>query len=102
MDRIYIDNTMVATLRALTDESGDAVTAATVSVTLYESDESTEVGGVSWPVTLTHDADGTYQGDLSADVEVVAGRVYKAKVVATHNGRTYTGWQDAYAERRQA
>lgn len=102
MDRIYIDNDHVVTLADLVDHDGTAVTAATVSMTLYEFDGTTEVGGVLWPVDLTHSASGTYTGNLSADASVVAGKRYKVKVTATHNSRMYTGWQDAYCERRQA
>lgn len=102
MDRIYIDNDHVVTLSSLVGADGEPVTVATVSMTLYESDGTTQVGGVSWPVPLTHDASGTYTGNLSASASVTQGKIYKVKVTATHNSRTYTGWQDAYCELRQA
>lgn len=101
MERIYIDNDHTVTLSALKDEDDAAVTSATVNMTLYEWDGVTEVSGVSWPVTLSHTASGTYTGSLSSSAAVVRGQRYRLKVVATDSGKTLTGWQDAYVERRE-
>lgn len=102
MDRIYLDNDMVLELAALKDESGTAVTSATVEATLYERDKSTEIGGETWPITLTHQSDGTYRGDLTRAIEVTEGQVVWAKVTGTYNGKQYEGWQQAYCTRRNA
>lgn len=80
------DNTFSYTL---TDAAGDPVTGATVTVTVRtgKSQTSPEVGGPTWPLTMTDgNADGTYEVNLPETLETTEGAVVYAHVTATEAG----------------
>jgi hypothetical protein len=72
--------TMTATL---TNESGIAVTGATVTLTLQYA--GADVAGVAWPVTMTDASAGAYTYTVPATI-LTAGRTYLAKVTAVKTG----------------
>ena len=88
---LYVDNTNVVELRALTDSvTGEAVTTATVTVTLYDAGGNDVTGATG--VSLAHDSAGTYRGVLPSSVALNRGQSYKAKVAATV-GTTVGTWE---------
>lgn len=74
--------------------SGSYINDATVTVTIYESDGTTEVTGVSWPVTMTYvtSSNGNYRGIVSADSNIVACTKYKIKISATDSNSNKGEW----------
>lgn len=85
MSTIYLDNTSTIKLTGLQSSVDNSyVNDATVTATLYESDEVTEVTGETWPITLSYIAssNGNYSGSFSADVNVTEFGTYKAVVTA--------------------
>jgi hypothetical protein len=83
MKVLYIDNDMIFELRALKDAlTGAAVTGATVTVTLKDSDNQNVTGVVD--LAMAHVGDGTYRvafedtlplatGDYTAWVTAISG-----------------------------
>lgn len=100
MERLFIGNDHLVTLSGLKDQDGAAITSATVQATLYERDRSTEVAGVTWPLALTHVADGAYEAQLPESVGVLLNRTYALKVAASVGEANYESWLDVYTERR--
>lgn len=101
MDVLYVNNDHVVEIQGLRDVDGKLVPAATAEATLYESDGVTEVGGVSWPLTLTYTGNrGTYQGELSSLLEVTAGRRYEMKLTAVYVGKRFEVRRTVRAEER--
>lgn len=85
MSTIYLDNTSTVQLQGLQSVVDDSyINDATVTATLYESDEVTEVTGETWPITLDYIAssNGNYAGSFSADVNVTEFGTYKAVITA--------------------
>lgn len=79
----------------LEDESGNAITGATVEITLYEADGTTEVTGVTWPITMAESGDdGEYFGVLPADAEVSVGNTYIMVISVETAGGTKGEWRD--------
>ncbi len=71
---VYIENgnlLKIANLQDLSDSS--YVTDATVLATLKTASD-TNVAGQSWPLTLTHQSSGTYQGTLTSSLSLVGAR----------------------------
>ena len=77
----------------LTDQDGTSVTGATVEMTLYESDGTTEVSGVTWPVTLSDDGGGEYSGVLPDTVNTQENTRYELRLVAT-SGSAKRTWRE--------
>ena len=88
---LYVDNTNVVELRSLTDsQTNEAVTTATVTVTLYDADGNAVANATG--VSLTHDAAGTYFGTLPSTVVLEHSKAYTASVTATV-GLTVGQWE---------
>ena len=96
MATLYVGNDMRLALQGrgrLEDENGNPVTGATVEATLYSLDQSTEVGGVTWPVALTEGSeDGEYFGILPAEAEVEAGKDYFLNIDVVAPGDAKAKW----------
>lgn len=83
---IYIGNTNVIELRALTNSVTNVVdTGATVAVTLLDA-SGTEVAGETWPVSASHSSGGNYQATLSAGIAITNLNRYTAKIAVTGFG----------------
>jgi len=91
---LYVDNSNVVELQGLTNSaSGDFDVGATVTVTLYDRD-GVAVTGQVWPATMAYvtGTDATYRATLESDIDIVAGRVYRAVVSATGSGGETGKW----------
>lgn len=97
---LYVGNDMVITVAGLTDQAGAAVTSATVEATLFESDAATEVTGITWPVTLSHDGSGTYSGVMDKAAAVTLGAIYWLRVDAVAGSADARWWSQEVATRR--
>lgn len=87
---LYVANTNAVELRTLADSAtGEAVTTATVAVTLRA--DGVALSGAD-NVTLAHDTGGTYRGTLPSSVPLVDGTEYTATVTATL-GLTVGQWE---------
>lgn len=83
---LYVGNDHRVTLTGegrLTDHNGDPITGASVTMTLYNLDDETEVAGASWPVSFTELGDGEYDGQLPAEIKVDVGEPYKLVIKAS-------------------
>lgn len=98
-DFIYINSDMIATLKGLKDESGAAVTGAAVELTLLSG--GSEVTGATWPVSMSHTADGDYTAELSKDLDFTNGDRVTAKIVATAGGRQLEVYYNTKAVQRR-
>lgn len=97
MNRIvYIDNDNILRVTGLADSISAAyMNAATVTVTLYESDGVTEVTGQSWPQTMAYEAgsNGNYRITLFDTLVLTHNRKYLA-IVEADNGTNEKGhWE---------
>ena len=89
---LYLDNSNVIELRDLKNSvTGDADTGATVAVTITDS-SGNEVGGATWPISMTHVADGKYRATLSPDVALLSDSLYLVVVEATGSGGEKGEW----------
>lgn len=101
MDTLYLNNDHVIEIKGLQDAEGTFVSDAVVEATLYENDGETEVGGVSWPVTLGYQGTrGDYWGELSDSVGVVNRGRYKLKITAQSVGKRFEVTRTVVAEVR--
>ena len=65
---LFDNNDMVVRLTAKDKITGSAIESATTkTVTLYDI-HGNEVSGVSWPLTLVHQADGVWLVTISQDI----------------------------------
>lgn len=81
---IAIGDTKRTPSGGLVDIEGDFINTATVTVTLYEADGTTEVVGETWPLSMSYVAasDGVYRGTLQDGLTLLDGAIYKADVIA--------------------
>lgn len=101
MDVLYVGNDHVVEVQGLRDADGQVIPSASVQATLYESDKTTEVSGVSWPLVLTYEGSrGNYRGELSSNVGIVEGRRYAMKLTATYVDKTYEVYRTVKARLR--
>ena len=90
MDILFVNNDHLIELQGLRDSDGKLLSGAAAEATLYEADGVTEVGGQSWPLTLTYTGGlGTYRAALSAAVDLVGNGRYKMKIKASYVGKVY-------------
>ena len=83
---IYYQNSMLLELVALTNSKTQVViTTATVSVTLKD-DQGVNVVGETWPLTMTHVSEGTYDVVLLDTLTLTKGKIYTAEVSAVDGG----------------
>lgn len=96
---IYInsDNLLTQTVK---DQDGTAVTGATVEATVLESDATTEVGGMTFPVAFSDDGGGSYSATLEDTLELNLGKLYWIRVDISGGGAQDQRWQREQAERR--
>lgn len=92
MDALYIGNDHLLEAKDLTDQDGTLLSGGQVRATLYEHDYETEIGGTSWPVTLSETDPGQYSATLPYDLELVSGRVYFLKLTAVAQGKHLEQW----------
>lgn len=85
MDRIYLDNDHVVHLAGLTDDDGVAVTSATVEARVLDRNFQ-PVGGVSWPVTMSHVGNGDYEGVIDSSIVLTDRSLYYLEVTASYAG----------------
>ena len=91
---LYVGNTMEIYLRgnnALKDQDGNAITGATVEVTI-EDRTGSEISGMTWPLVLTDDGSGEYSGELDYDLALEADTKYRVLVTAS-KGSTQAHWE---------
>ena len=88
-DAFFIRNTNMVELDELRDNAGVYLNAATVEVTIKDSD-GVNVVGETWPVSMVYVAasNGTYRGFVSSSVTVLEEDVLKAIISATDSGLT--------------
>ena len=92
MLQIFVGNTTILELQELTNTvSGAAVTTATVTATI-ETSQGTDIGGQTFPLTLSHVSAGTYRGTIENDLAIVAGRTYDVTIDATVAGVGVGHW----------
>ena len=84
-------------LTSLTDANGDAVTNATVEATIYDRNNQ-QIGGTSWPISLTHSSGGNYYATLDYDLDIRIGKRYQVEVVATTGSLKKTWREDIDCE----
>ena len=90
--KLYIDNSNVIELRALTNSvTGVVDTGATVTVTILDA-SGAEVAGQVWPAAMSHDSGGTYRATLESDLVFVNAGRYVAKVNAVGSGAEIGEW----------
>jgi len=97
---LFINTDMVLRVGGLRDSDRNIVTGATIEATVLESDETTPVGGVSWPVTLTDDGGGNYSATLQDGMELTEGDEYWIKVDIVGNGADDQRWKKFTAQKR--
>lgn len=85
MSKLFINTDMVATLKGLKDIDGVAVTTASVNLTVLIG--GVEVGGQTWPTTMTSVGGGDYRAALSKDLQVNNHETLTVKIVATDTGK---------------
>lgn len=80
---LYIDDTTVIQ-EVLTDEDGDPVNSATVTVTIFDCETGEEIIDESWPVALDYVAasDGIYRKTFDPFTSLVDGQQYKVVTLA--------------------
>ena len=89
---LYIGNSNVIELQALTNTVTDAVdTGATVTVTITDTAD-VEVSGQVWPATMSHTSGGTYRATLEDDIALVARTKYKAVIDVIGSGGEVGKW----------
>lgn len=85
-------NDHILELRGLKNElTGAALTSATVTVTLVDS-EGAEVAGDTWPKPMTHVADGTYRCTLVYGLTLAVDGRYTAQITANAGAGLRARW----------
>lgn len=82
---LWIDSDNLWTVDELKNKAtGAFINGATVTMTLLESDQTTEVAGETWPISVPYvpASDGKYQATLRDTLPLVDKKKYFAKVVA--------------------
>jgi len=74
---------MVLRLTGLKNQNGVAVEDADVSLESVTYSNGDEIEDIDVPASFTHEGDGTYELNISGDVELTVGRVVKLKAVVT-------------------
>jgi len=99
---IYINNDHTIKVEGLQDQDGNAVTTATVEATILDLNRK-EVGGITWPLTLSHDGNGTYSATLDKAVSLQRNVRHYLRVVASTSGGADAEWTEPLvAKEREA
>lgn len=89
---LYVGNTNYVELDALTNEvTGVVITDASVTLRLKDA-AGADVAGETWPLVLTHVADGLYRCYLVSTLPLVADAKYTGEVVAIAGGSLVGKW----------
>lgn len=99
---LFVDTTHEVVVDNLVDQDGAAVTGATVKATLYKSDGTTKLSGITQPVSLADQGEGKYVGVVDDGLKVSEGDVVSIKYVATKNGRKRTWWRDELVKKSRS
>jgi hypothetical protein len=99
MADLLVGNTMEVTVSGLKDQDGNAVTGATVEVTVLDL-QGTEVSGQSWPVTLSDDGGGDYSGELDSGISLTVGTTYEVRIEVSGVGAEAEWREYRQAKRR--
>ena len=97
---LYINTDQILAVENLKDENGNTVTGATVEATVYESDGTTEVSGMTFPVSLSDNGSGNYSAVLEDTMELTLGKIYVVKVDIEGGGADDQRWSREVAKRR--
>jgi hypothetical protein len=88
-------------LGLVNESTGEFIDDATVSLTVYECDGQTAVGGVDWPVVLTSAGSGVYSGTFNAYDNIEARKKYTIRI-NVESGSNYSEFErSVMAERRR-
>ena len=101
MISLYLSNSMTLSLTGLADDTGAAVTTATVEATVFDTDATTELPGVAWPLSMPY-ASGAYSAQLPANLQVVEGDIYFVAIKATAGSAVFSEELWVRAEKRVA
>jgi len=97
---LLVGNDSTIKLNGLKDQEGNAVTNATVEITIQDFSGS-NVSGVTQPISLSHTSDGDYEADLDKSIDVKAGQYYYMEITAT-SGNADAKWSETVkAENRE-
>ena len=97
MATLNINSDNIIELRGLKNAtSGQAITTATVSITLTEKITGTAVSGVTWPLSLTHVASGTYRGNIPDDAVLNRALSYIGTIIADNGVNQHREWCEEY------
>ena len=64
------------------------ITGATVTITIRDA-EGVNIAGVSWPVSLTHDELGSYEGTIPGDAALVDGKRVRVYIEVSDSDRQW-------------
>lgn len=100
-DEILVESDSQVFFNSFVDDDDAFINDGTVVATLFESDGTTQVTGVSFPLTLSYVAasDGNYQGTMGRAVNVTKGVNYRMKYTATSGAFQRVRWNDVIARR---
>jgi len=94
---LYVGNTSIIELDGLADQDGVYQNDATVTLqSLVDKRTGVAVSGVTVPLTLSYVAssNGKYRGTIPHDVDVTAGRVYIATILAISSAGLRAQWAE--------
>ena len=77
---IAIGNSNVAHLSGVKNALGEVDDGATITITLYEKDGTTEVVGQLWPASMYNEPGGDYYATLEDDLALLLNHTYIAHV----------------------
>lgn len=98
---IYIDNGMLVKLDGLIDLSNSTYNTSATVQAILKTTSGTSVAGQSWPLTLTHQSSGNYQGTLTSSLDL-SGVNYKLEVTVNSGDDSAAFFDiDARAKRRK-
>lgn len=90
---ILYKNSMLIELIGLTNsKTGAVITTGTVTVTLKDKN-GLNVTGETWPLNMSHVADGTYDGVFSSTLGVILEELYTAEISADGGGGLKGFWK---------
>lgn len=92
----YLDSDQLVTIDGLADPvTGTYVNTATITVTMYQADGTTQVTGQSWPLTLSYvsSSNGNYRGMLEDTRVLEEGKIYWLDVEADAGGGLIKSWR---------
>jgi hypothetical protein len=89
MEALYWKNDTLLELRSLRNEvTKQFVNNATVTAVIKQNSDGSEIGGATWPLTLSYVAasNGLYRGIVESDVNVEVGDLLDLEITVTAPG----------------